>query len=315
MPAKQDRRTIPRIGWIGTGVMGAAICGHILDHDYPLAVFNRTKAKAQPLLKRGATWAESPSAVAERSEIVFTMVGFPRDVREVYFGDRGLLNSARAGIVFVDMSTTEPSLAREIYAAAKDKDVAAVDAPVSGGDIGARNATLSIMVGGDADVVEKLRALFELMGKTIIHQGGPGSGQNAKLCNQIIIAGTMIGICESLLFGYKAGLNLETMLQSVGSGAAGGRLLDTLAPRILRRDFAPGFYVEHFIKDLGIALAESERMRLRLPGLQLVHELYRAAQEQGHGKRGTQALILALEKMSGVKIKRQYGDGSPRKKS
>ncbi len=315
MPTKKNETITPRIGWIGTGVMGVAMCGHILDRGYTVTAFNRTKAKAQPLLERGAAWAQSPRAIAERSEIVFTMVGFPRDVREVYFGDHGLLNGARMGTVFVDMTTTEPSLAREIYTAAKAKGVAVVDAPVSGGDIGARNATLSIMVGGDAGVVEKLRTLFESMGKTIVHQGGPGSGQHAKLCNQILIAGTMIGICESLLYGYKAGLDLETMLRSVGSGAAGGQLLHTLAPRILQRDFAPGFYAEHFLKDLGIALAEAERMKLRLPGLQLAHELYCAVQEQGHGKCGTQALMLALEKMSGVEIKQQDGNGSSRRKS
>ncbi|HOQ84419.1 MAG TPA: NAD(P)-dependent oxidoreductase [Phycisphaerae bacterium] len=289
-----------RIGWIGTGVMGASMCGHLMARGYAMTVYNRTRAKAQHLIDRGATWADSPRAVAERSDVTFTMVGFPQDVREVYFGDDGVLAGAKPGSAVVDMTTTQPSLAREIEAAARDKGVVALDAPVSGGDVGARNATLSIMVGGDEATFRALMPLFEAMGKNIVYQGPAGSGQHTKMCNQIVIAGTMIGVCEALLYGYKAGLKLETMLQSISGGAAGCWTLDNLAPRIVRRNFDPGFFVRHFIKDMGIALDEAQRMQLSLPGLALVHQLYVAVQAQGHGHLGTHALMLALEQMSNI---------------
>jgi 3-hydroxyisobutyrate dehydrogenase len=289
-----------RIGWIGTGVMGLSMCGHVLDAGYTVTVFNRTKSKAQPLVDRGAAWVDSPRAVAEASDIVFTMVGFPPDVREVYFSDRGILGGVRRGAALVDMTTTEPTLAREIAEAARAKGVQAIDAPVSGGDVGARNKTLSIMIGGDAGAVSEVQPLLQLLGKNLVHQGGPGAGQHTKMCNQIVIAGTMIGVCESLLYGYKAGLNLETMLGSIRSGAAGCWTLENLAPRILNRNFEPGFIVEHFIKDMGIALDEAKRMNLSLPGLALVHQLYLAVQAQGFGRKGTHALMLALEHVSNV---------------
>src|SRR5580704_13562864 len=262
-----------RLGWIGTGVMGLSMCGHLLGKGYALTVYNRTKSKAQSLLDKGAQWGDSPRAVAAQANVLFSMVGYPRDVREVYFGTDGVLASVKPGSLIIDMTTTEPSLSKEIYAAAKAKGVDAIDAPVSGGDVGARNAALSIMVGGDAEAVERVRPFLEMLGKTIIHQGGPGAGQHAKMCNQIVISGTMICVCESLLYGHKAGLNLETMLQSIRGGAAGCWSLDNLAPRILQRNFAPGFLVDHFIKDMEIALAEAERMELVLPGLKLVDEL------------------------------------------
>ena len=287
-----------RLGWIGTGVMGLSMCGHLLGKGYRVTVHNRTKTKAQPLLDKGAQWADSPKAVSAPSQVIFTMVGYPRDVRDVYFGDDGVLAGVKSGSVVIDMSTTEPSLSKEIYAAAKAKGVDAIDAPVSGGDVGARNATLSIMVGGDAGAVERVRPLLEALSKTIVHQGGAGAGQHAKLCNQIVCAGTMIGVCESLLYGHRAGLNLETMLQSIRGGAAGCWTLDNLAPRILQRNFAPGFMVDHFVKDMEIGLAEAERMNLALPGLKLVRDLYRAVQAQGHGRSGTHALYLALEAIS-----------------
>ena len=287
-----------RLGWIGTGVMGLSMCGHLLTKGHAVTVYNRTKAKAQPLLDKGAQWGDSPRAVATQSDILFSMVGYPRDVREVYFGADGVLAGVKPGSLIVDMTTTEPSLSKEIYAAAKAKGVDAIDAPVSGGDVGARNAALSIMVGGGAEAFERVRPFLEILGKTIIHQGGTGAGQHAKMCNQIVIAGTMIGVCESLLYGYKAGLNLETMLQSIRGGAAGCWSLENLAPRILKRNFAPGFFVDHFIKDMEIALVEAERAGLVLPGLKLVDELYRTLQAQGHGRDGTQALYLALEAMS-----------------
>ncbi|HKQ33491.1 MAG TPA: NAD(P)-dependent oxidoreductase, partial [Thermodesulfobacteriota bacterium] len=267
---------------------------------YKTVVFNRTRKKAEGLIKAGAAWAKSPEDAASKSDVIFTIVGFPGDVREVYFGKNGIFEGLRKGSVVVDMTTTEPSLAVEIYSAAKKAGALAVDAPVSGGDIGAREGKLSIMAGGDRRTFDALMPLFGLMGKNIVYQGGPGSGQHTKMCNQIMAASLMIGMCETLLYAYKAGLDPETMLMSVGRGAAACWMLDNLAPRVLRRDFSPGFYVEHFIKDMGIALGEAERMGLVLPGLSLVRQLYVAAKAQGHGRKGTQALLLALESISGI---------------
>ena len=288
-----------RIGWIGLGVMGHSMCGHLLSEGYPTTIYTRTVAKAQALIDRGAVWADSPRAVAAASDVVFTMVGFPHDVRDVYFSGPGLVAGLRAGMVCVDMTTTEPTLAREIHDAARAQQAQAVDAPVSGGDVGARNRALSIMVGGDDAAVAAVMPLFQIMGKNIVHQGGPGAGQHTKMCNQIVIAGTMIGVCESLVYAARAGLDLETMLTSIRSGAAGCWTLENLAPRVIKRNFDPGFLVEHFIKDMGIALEEARRMKLALPGLALVHQLYVAVQAQGHGRGGTQSLVLALEHLSG----------------
>jgi 3-hydroxyisobutyrate dehydrogenase len=290
-----------RIGWIGTGVMGRWMCHHLLSKGYPATVYTRSREKAGALLDAGAAWADSPKAVAERSDVIFAIVGFPADVREVFLGPQGALAGSKPGNVLVDMTTSEPSLAREIYQAAKAKGVASVDAPVSGGDVGAKEARLSIMVGGDADVIESIRPLFECMGKTIVHQGPAGAGQHTKMVNQILIATNMIGVCEALLYGYKAGLDLKTVLQSVGGGAATSWSLNNLGPRIMDRNFEPGFFVEHFIKDMGIALEEAKRMNLSLPGLALANQLYLAVQAQGYGKKGTHALMLALEHLSGIK--------------
>jgi 3-hydroxyisobutyrate dehydrogenase len=288
------------LGWIGTGIMGRSMCGHLLAAGHSVTLFSRTPSKAEDLLARGGTWAPTPRAVAEASDVVFTMVGFPQDVRDVYFGERGLLGANRKNQLFIDMTTTEPSLAIEIAEVAKARGGSAVDAPVSGGDVGARNAALSIMIGGEPGDVARARPLFEILGKNIVHQGGPGAGQHTKMCNQIVIAGTMIGVCESLVYGARAGLDLETMLTSIKSGAAGCWTLENLAPRVIKRNFDPGFLVEHFLKDMGIALEEARRMKLALPGLALVHQLYVALQAQGHGRGGTQALVLALEHLSGA---------------
>jgi 3-hydroxyisobutyrate dehydrogenase len=291
----------PIIGWIGTGVMGRSMFGHLLDKGYKGFVFTRTREKALPLLEKGATWCSSPREIARHADVVFTMVGFPADVREVYLAPGTLVESAKPGTVLVDMTTTSPSLALEIYEKALPRDVYTIDAPVSGGDIGARNATLSIMAGGDKQVFNAVESLFGILGKKIVYQGKAGSGQHTKMCNQIQIAGTMIGMCESLLYGYKAGLDPETMLSSISGGAAACWSLDNLAPRILRRDFEPGFFVRHFIKDMGIALEEARRMDLSLPGLALVQQLYQSVSALGYAEKGTQALILALENMGNVK--------------
>ncbi|HXE80541.1 MAG TPA: NAD(P)-dependent oxidoreductase [Vicinamibacterales bacterium] len=287
-----------RVAWIGTGVMGLPMCGHLLAAGARVTVFNRTKSRAEPLLARGAVWADSPADAARDADVVFTMVGYPADVREVYFGAKGVLAGVRAGTVLVDMTTTEPALAVEIARAAAEKGATALDAPVSGGDVGARNATLSIMVGGDAAALERVRPLLAAMGKTIVHEGPAGSGQHTKMCNQIVIAGTMIGVCESLLYARRAGLDLERMLQSIRGGAAGCWTLDNLAPRVLQDDFAPGFMIEHFVKDMGIALDEAARMQLPLPGLAVVRQLYLAAEAQGDGRAGTHALFRVLERMA-----------------
>jgi len=305
-----------RIGWIGTGVMGTSICGHLLRAGFAATVFNRTKSKAEPLLAAGAAWAENPKTVAEASDVIFTIVGYPADVRQVILGPDGVLagcKPAKGGSpifvetkigtvpkIIVDMTTSEPSLAVEIAEAAAKSGVCALDAPVSGGDVGAREARLSIMIGGDANAVEALQPCWAAMGKTFVRQGGPGAGQHAKMVNQILIATNMIGVCEGLLYAYKAGLDLETVMRSVSGGAAGSWSLANLGTRIIANNFAPGFFVEHFVKDLGIALAEARRLGLCLPGLALANQLYLSLVAHGHARAGTQALQLALAAMSNV---------------
>ena len=289
-----------KVGWIGTGVMGKEMFLHILKKGYKGFVYNRTRSKADDLIDRGAEWCHSPKELAEKSDVIFTIVGFPEDVEEVYFGENGVVKGISNGKVAIDMTTTKPSLAEEIDRKLSDLGSYAIDAPVSGGDIGAKNGTLSIMIGGNEVVVNDLMPIFDLLGKNVVYQGIAGSGQHTKMCNQITIAGTMIGVCESLLYGYKAGLDLEIMLSSISKGAAGCWTLDNLAPRVINRNFEPGFFVEHFIKDMGIALEEANKMELSLPGLALVHQLYVAVQSQGFGKKGTHALMLALEKISGI---------------
>ncbi len=289
-----------KIGWVGTGVMGASMCGHLMTRGFETTVFNRSRAKAQPLLDQGACWAESPRAVAERSDVVFTIVGFPDDVRQVVLGDSGILAGGRPGMILVDMTTSQPSLAIEIAHRAAERQMVSLDAPVSGGDVGAREARLSIMIGGDGPAVESLRPCWEAMGKTIVHQGGPGAGQHTKMVNQTLIATNMIGVCEALLYAWRAGLDLNQVMSSVASGAAGSWSLSNLGPRVIDNHFEPGFFVEHFIKDMGIALEEARRMGLALPGLALAHQLYLALAAQGHHRDGTHALQLALASLSGI---------------
>ncbi len=289
-----------RIGWIGTGVMGSSMCGHLIDAGFSTTVYSRTREKAQSLLEKGANWADTPREVAEQSDVVFSIVGFPADVREVLLGEDGALAGAASGTALVDMTTSEPSLAVEISETAMECGVHAVDAPVSGGDVGAKNGMLSIMIGGEEAIVNALQPCWEAMGQTIVHQGGAGAGQHTKMVNQTLIATNMIGVCEALLYGYKAGLDLPTVMESVSSGAAGSWSLSNLGPRIMDNNFEPGFFVEHFIKDMGIALEESKGMGLTMPGLTLAQELYLSLQKQGHGKDGTHALELALAKMSDV---------------
>ena len=289
-----------RIGWIGTGVMGASMVSHLIDAGFQATVYSRTRDKAEPVLAKGAEWADSPKAGAEASDVIFAIVGFPSDVREVMLGEDGALAGSKPGNVLVDMTTSEPSLAIELHEAARAQDVHSVDAPVSGGDVGAKNGTLSIMIGGDDEVVQALQPCWDAMGGTIVHQGGAGAGQHTKMVNQILIATNMIGVCEALLYGQKAGLDLPTVLESVGGGAAASWSLSNLGPRIMDNNFDPGFFVEHFIKDMGIALSEGKTLGLSLPGLALSHQLYLALQAQGHGRDGTHALELSLASGSGV---------------
>lgn len=279
------------IAFIGTGVMGRSMAGHLLKAGHPLHVFNRTKSKAQPLLDAGARWHDSAAAAAAQADFVFTIVGFPADVEEAYFGANGVLLAAKAGAVLVDMTTSSPLLARRIAEAAKTRGLAALDAPVSGGDVGAREARLVIMVGGDEAAFARTRPLFEVMGKNILLQGGPGAGQHCKMANQISIASIMMSWCEALTYAKKAGLDPARVIESIGGGAAASWSLNNLAPRALKGDFAPGFYVKHFLKDMRIALASAEAMQLDLPGLRQAKKLYDEVAARGWEESGTQVLL------------------------
>jgi 3-hydroxyisobutyrate dehydrogenase len=289
-----------QIGWIGTGVMGRSMCGHLIDAGYRVTLYTRTKTKATELLNCGASWADTPREVAAAADVVISIVGFPDDVRQVLLGDAGVLAGSKPGSVIVDMTTSRPSLAVEIAERAAARRVTSIDAPVSGGDVGARNATLSIMIGGDADTVAALEPIWKTLGSKWIRQGGPGAGQHTKMVNQTLIATGMIGVCEALLYAHKAGLDLDKVLESVASGAAGSWSLSNYGPRIIAGNFDPGFFVAHFIKDMGIALEEARRMGLALPGLALAEQLYQAVAAQGHARKGTHALMLALAQMSNV---------------
>jgi len=290
---------VTRIGWIGTGVMGRYMCEHIMNAGYSATVYSRTPSKCEPLINKGAILASSPKEVAQNSDIVFVMVGYPSDVREVILNNEsGIIFNLKEGGIIVDMTTSEPSLAVEIYNIGKINGINCLDAPVSGGDIGAKNATLSIMVGGDQDTVNKLTDIFGLLGKNINYMGECGNGQHTKMVNQILIASNMIGVCEGLLYGYKSGLNLNDLIKAIGSGAAGSWSINNLGPRIVNRNFDPGFFVDHFVKDMEIALIECKRMNIKLKGLELANELYHYVQEMGNGRLGTHSLMLALEKIN-----------------
>lgn len=290
--------TNQRIGWIGTGVMGASMGGHLLAAGHRLTVFSRTRDKALTLLEKGAAWADTPKAVAQNSDIVFIMVGFPDDVREVLFSGEGVLAGTKTGDTVVDMTTSSPDLARTIHRECATKGVKALDAPVSGGDVGAREAALAIMVGGDQPVFDAVKPLFEILGKTIALMGGAGSGQHTKMANQILIAGTMIGVVESILYAQRAGMDAHQIIDVIGKGAASSWSINTLGRRIADGDFNPGFYIKHFVKDMGIALEEARRMRLSLPGLALVHQFYVAAMAMGWENLGTQGLYQVLAAMN-----------------
>lgn len=287
-----------QIAWIGTGVMGRSMAGHLLDAGHTLKVHNRTKSKAADLLGHGAKWAETPADAAEGAEIACTIVGYPEDVRDVTLGERGVLKSLPAGSLLIDFTTSSPSLARTIAEAAGKRDVASLDAPVSGGDVGARNATLSIMVGGEKKAFDRAVPILNVLGKTIVHQGPAGCGQHTKMVNQILIAAGMVAVCEGLMYARASGLDPKRVLESVGGGAAASWSLSNYYPRMLARDYEPGFYVEHFVKDMRIAMDEAEEFGLYLPGLELARKLYDRLVAEGGGRCGTQALIKVLELMS-----------------
>ncbi|XP_026447621.1 probable 3-hydroxyisobutyrate dehydrogenase-like 1, mitochondrial [Papaver somniferum] len=301
--------TNTRIGWIGTGVMGRSMCSHLIKAGYSLTIFTRTRSKAQPLLDMGAQFASSPLTVASSSDIVFSIVGYPSDVRSVLIGSSGALNSLRPGGILVDMTTSDPSLAVEIASAASAKGCSAVDAPVSGGDRGAKNGTLAIFAGGDESVIRKIQPVFDCLGK-VNYMGGAGKGQFAKLANQITIASTMVGLVEGMVYAHKAGLDVGLYLNAISTGAAGSKSLDLYGNRILERDFEAGFFVNHFVKDLGICIMECQNMGLALPGLALAHQLYISLQAHGEGNLGTQALILALERLNNVSLETKKASSS-----
>lgn len=286
------------IGWIGTGLMGNPMVKHLLKAGYKVNVHNRTKDKADDLIGMGCTWFDTPATLAANSEVIVTIIGFPKDVEECYFGEKGILKDLKPGALLIDMTTTKPSLAIKIAEEAEKKGSEFIDAPVSGGQLGAINGTLSIMIGGKKEVVNMVLPLFEVFGKNMVYQGKAGAGQHTKMCNQITIAGTLIGVCEGLIYGAKAGLNLNTMLESITKGAAGCWSLDVLAPKIVKGDYSPGFSVDNFVKDLTIGLEEAEAMKLSLPGLALVKQLYITIQAMDKGSSGNQALYLSLEKLS-----------------
>ena len=287
-----------RIGWIGTGVMGHSMCKHLIDSGCSVSVFNRSPEKVKPLTDLGATFCDSPAEVAANSDIVFSIVGFPHDVEEVILGENGVINNAKAGTIIVDMTTSTPTLAKKISEKAAAQNMQALDAPVSGGDLGAREGTLAIMVGGEKTAFESVMPYFEAMGKNIQLMGPAGAGQHCKMANQVLIAGTMIGTVESLLYAAKTGMDLDQVIDVIGSGAAGSWSINNLGRRIAKGDFDPGFFIKHFVKDMGIALEEAGRMNLSLPGLAMANQFYVAAKAQGLEDLGTQGLYKVFESMN-----------------
>jgi 3-hydroxyisobutyrate dehydrogenase len=287
-----------QLGWIGTGVMGAPMAGHLFDAGHRLEVFNRTRERASGLLEEGAQWGGSPAELGARADVVFLMLGYPDDVRDTVLGSGGLLEAMRPGSLLIDMTTSIPSLAVEIAAAGAERGISALDAPVSGGDVGARNATLVIMVGGAREAFNRALPLLSVLGRTVTLQGEAGAGQHTKMMNQLAIASGMIGVCEALLYAHRAGLDVEQALDTIKDGAAGSWSLSNYGPRLLRGDLEPGFKIDHFLKDLGIALSEARRMNMVLPGTALAEQLYLAARSQGLGASGTQALALTLARLS-----------------
>ncbi|MDF2700249.1 MAG: 6-phosphogluconate dehydrogenase NAD-binding [Haloplasmataceae bacterium] len=284
-----------KIGFIGLGVMGSPMAEHLLKRFKELYIFSRTKGKAERLIEQGAIFCENIADLAKRCDVIITIVGLPTDVQDVYLGKNGLINNCNTGTILIDMTTSSPSLAMEIYQKAQIREIHTLDAPVSGGDVGAKSAKLSIMVGGDADIFEKCKPIFETLGTIVVYHGQPGSGQHTKLVNQIVIAGNMIGMVEALVYAKNANLDLERVLQSISKGAAASWQVDNNAPKIIKKDYNPGFFIKHFVKDMQLAQNEARNLALDLPGLDLVESLYASLLENGYGNLGTQALIKYFE--------------------
>lgn len=280
-----------KIGFVGIGVMGSSMAGHLLEAGYEELVYTRTKTKAEDLLDKGALWVETPGELANKVDILISMVGYPKDVEELYLGENGFLENLAVGTVAIDMTTSSPALAKKMAEFGREKGIGVLDAPVSGGDIGAKNGTLSIMVGGSEDVFLKVKPIFDILGSSVILQGDAGAGQHTKMVNQIAIASNMIGVTEAIIYAEAAGLNPSRVLDSISGGAAGSWSLANLIPRVLKDDFSPGFFIKHFIKDMGIAISEAKQMGLELPGLTLAEKMYQTLAEQGLSEEGTQALI------------------------
>ncbi|EAG6111640.1 NAD(P)-dependent oxidoreductase [Listeria monocytogenes] len=280
-----------KIGFVGTGVMGSSMAGHLLEAGYEVLVYTRTKTKAEDLLEKGALWIKIPGELANKVDILISMVGYPKDVEELYLGENGFLENLAVGTVAIDMTTSSPALAKKMAEFGREKGIGVLDAPVSGGDIGAKNGTLAIMVGGSEDVFLKVKPIFDILGSSVILQGDAGAGQHTKMVNQIAIASNMIGVTEAIIYAEAAGLNPSSVLDSISGGAAGSWSLANLIPRVLKDDFSPGFFIKHFIKDMGIAISEAKQMGLELPGLTLAEKMYQTLAEQGLSEEGTQALI------------------------
>ncbi|HAJ9509388.1 TPA: NAD(P)-dependent oxidoreductase [Listeria monocytogenes] len=280
-----------KIGFVGTGVMGSSMAGHLLEAGYEVLVYTRTKTKAEDLLEKGALWIKTPGELANKVDILISMVGYPKDVEELYLGENGFLENLAVGTVAIDMTTSSPALAKKMAEFGREKGIGVLDAPVSGGDIGAKNGTLAIMVGGSEDVFLKVKPIFDILGSSVILQGDAGAGQHTKMVNQIAIASNMIGVTEAIIYAESAGLNPSSVLDSISGGAAGSWSLANLIPRVLKDDFSPGFFIKHFIKDMGIAISEAKQMGLELPGLTLAEKMYQTLAEQGLSEEGTQALI------------------------
>ncbi|EAD1566393.1 NAD(P)-dependent oxidoreductase [Listeria monocytogenes] len=280
-----------KIGFVGTGVMGSSMAGHLLEAGYEVLVYTRTKTKAEDLLEKGALWIKTPGELANKLDILISMVGYPKDVEELYLGENGFLENLAVGTVAIDMTTSSPALAKKMAEFGREKGIGVLDAPVSGGDIGAKNGTLAIMVGGSEDVFLKVKPIFDILGSSVILQGDAGAGQHTKMVNQIAIASNMIGVTEAIIYAEAAGLNPSSVLDSISGGAAGSWSLANLIPRVLKDDFSPGFFIKHFIKDMGIAISEAKQMGLELPGLTLAEKMYQTLAEQGLSEEGTQALI------------------------
>ncbi|HCW53378.1 MAG TPA: oxidoreductase [Clostridium sp.] len=285
-----------KIGFIGVGVMGESMVRNLMKKGYEVSVYNRTKSKADEVVKEGALWCDDIKSCVEGKDFVITIVGYPKDVREVYFGENGILDSADKETILIDMTTTSPKLSVEIYEEANKRGMYAIDAPVSGGDVGAKNGTLSIMAGGDKEIFDRCHDVFKCMGTTIIYEGKAGNGQHTKMANQIAIAGAVSGVCEAIAYARGAGLDVQTMLNSISEGAAGSWQMSNMAPRMLKGDFDPGFYMKHFIKDMKIAKEEAEDENIKLQVLNTVLKMYESLEENNLGNLGTQGLIKYYEK-------------------